>query len=514
MAPIAQLLSDRFTTFCFDTPGYGLSDPLARPAAHLDAYVDAIIAGWDALGILRCALIGAATGAQIAIEIAKRHPDRVELLVADSACHFEHAERERILAGYFPDLTPHSSGSHLALAWQMARDLFLAFPWFDSAPAARLRRDIPSPEIITGVVLDYLRAGPDYARAYRLAFGNERAAQLQALRVPTLIPLWESSILKRYTETLLAQPLPSCVETLRIPAGAAARVEAIAQAVHRRYGGGRRDAPSALSPTTRHYLDAPWGQVHWRGDLRGSGAPVLVLHDCVGSSEQLQALIDPLSGTCPVIALDLPGNGESVGATPDVSIEAWAEAVETVMDTLGIDEVICWGRYAGAQIGLALAQRAHLRIAHLTHLGALVLNDTLRQQLLTSYAPALTAQPDGSHLFQAWHRVRDQAFFWPWFERTAQAALAHSPAPELSALSTSVLLMLGMGERYASACRCAFEYPTKSQLSALSAQQQTFAARPGEALHLETFQAGSAIGAATLELPAAMAQWPTLLRLT
>ena len=507
MVPIAKALSDQYQTFCFDTPGYGQSEALAHPAQSLDDYVNALLAGWDALGIARCALIGAATGAQIAIEISKRFPERVSLLIADSACHFSDLERERILRGYFPDLTPTDHAGHLALAWQMSRDLFLAFPWFDPSPAARLKRDIPPPQVINAMVLDYMRAGPDYARAYRLAFQNERASQLKALRVQTLIPLWESSILKPHTEALLAQPLPSVVSALPIGTGPAARIEAIARAVRKHYRDGKMGEASAALPTKFGYLTLPFGQLHWRGDLNGNGLPVIALHDLSGSSEQMAGVIEPLLGQRPVLALDLPGNGDSDLAAEPLSTAGQANQLALALKHLGVNALACWGRYAGAQVALELAKNPHFDLVELVHLGALVASPDAKAVLLEHDSPSLAAAADGSHLLRAWHRVRDEAFFWPWFARSAASALLNAQAPTAKDLTTRVRLLLAMGERHHDAYQCAQRYPTLAEIANFPARRQIFATRQGDALADAILATGKRLGCRTALLPNEMNAW-------
>lgn len=83
--PVATALARHCRVYALDTPGYGLSDAPARQPASLDDYLPDLSAALDALGLDRVCLYGCATGAQIAIEYARRRPDRVELLVLDTS---------------------------------------------------------------------------------------------------------------------------------------------------------------------------------------------------------------------------------------------------------------------------------------------------------------------------------------------------------------------------------------------------------------------------------------------
>ncbi|MEM1412642.1 MAG: alpha/beta hydrolase [Pseudomonadota bacterium] len=192
MVPVIQTAEDHFRVLALDTPGYGASEPLPTPGDDLTPYVDWLDAVLDAFGLGSVVLYGSATGAQIAIEFACAHPARVEALVLENAVHFEDAERQDIMARYFPSLAPQADGAHLAEAWRMADQLFRGFPWYE-APV-----DGPSPpvELVHATAMAYLVAGEDYARAYQAAFNNERAERLAQVPVPTSVMRWDGSILK------------------------------------------------------------------------------------------------------------------------------------------------------------------------------------------------------------------------------------------------------------------------------------------------------------------------------
>ena len=59
-----------------DLPGYGLSDPPSAPL-DLPALADALIECAVAAGHQRVSLVGNSFGAQVVVEAARRHPDRI-----------------------------------------------------------------------------------------------------------------------------------------------------------------------------------------------------------------------------------------------------------------------------------------------------------------------------------------------------------------------------------------------------------------------------------------------------
>ena len=76
LLPTAVELAADFPVLVPDLPGYGLSEP-ARRAATLETLADSVIACALAAGHDRVALVGNSFGAQVAVEAALRHPDRV-----------------------------------------------------------------------------------------------------------------------------------------------------------------------------------------------------------------------------------------------------------------------------------------------------------------------------------------------------------------------------------------------------------------------------------------------------
>lgn len=231
LEPLINFLSDEFDVIAMDTPGYGDSDPLAAPDDSLLPYLDVIGELLEALDLKKTLLYGNATGAQLAIESAKRFPGKINGVVLENAAAFTDTEREAMLGPYFPDLTPCDDGAHLALVWQIARQTFQFFPWYDTSEQARVADSEPPEALVQAVAMAYLRAGPDYARAYRAAFANERPEQLAAVTVPVQVLLWEDSILLDYSRRLQQAQMPENVEFIGVAPGIEARYAAVRKAL-------------------------------------------------------------------------------------------------------------------------------------------------------------------------------------------------------------------------------------------------------------------------------------------
>ena len=231
LEPLIQFLASDFRVIAIDTPGYGDSDPLDSSDPSLQPYVEVIGEVVDSLSLDNSLLFGNATGAQLAIESAKCFPGKFAGLVLENAAAFTDQEREELMAPYFPDLTPQEDGSHLRLAWKIARQTFEFFPWYDTSERARVASAPPPEAVVQAVALAYLNAGPNYARAYKAAFANERPEQLAAVNQPTTVLLWEDSILLDYSRRLERAGLPGNIVFKEAASGIEARYAAVRDAL-------------------------------------------------------------------------------------------------------------------------------------------------------------------------------------------------------------------------------------------------------------------------------------------
>lgn len=231
--PWMTLLAPHFHVLALDTPGYGGSDPLPTPSPNsvtpLADYLAPLHDWLQTVAGPQCLLYGSATGAQLGIAFANRHPGAVKHLMLDNAAHFDDAERAHILAHYFPDLSPRSDGSHLLTAWRMAAQMAQFFPWFEDNEAHRVSSRSPTALEVHAAVAELLAAGPHYARAYRAAFEHEHAEHLMSVQVPTTVLRWKGSVLLKHIDRLLTFDLPPNVRCLDTPADMPARYAAMTQ---------------------------------------------------------------------------------------------------------------------------------------------------------------------------------------------------------------------------------------------------------------------------------------------
>ena len=90
---------------------------------------------------------------------------------------------------------------------------------------------------------------------------------------------------------------------------------------------------------------------------RGEGKPLLLLHGLGGSWRSWSTLLDGLAAERDVIAVDLPGFGDTPPLPGEVSIATLADAVTEFMHEQNLNGVDVVGSSMGARLVLELARR-------------------------------------------------------------------------------------------------------------------------------------------------------------
>lgn len=89
----------------------------------------------------------------------------------------------------------------------------------------------------------------------------------------------------------------------------------------------------------------------------GEGKPIVLIHGFAGSKLYWEKIIPDLASSYRVIALDLPGHGESGMGFEKYSIDDMAVMIKDLLDHLELDKVILFGHSLGGYITLAFAER-------------------------------------------------------------------------------------------------------------------------------------------------------------
>lgn len=216
----------------------------------------------------------------------------------------------------------------------------------------------------------------------------------------------------------------------------------------------------------RAFVRIAEGQVHYRvvhGD--DSLPPLLLLHASPSSSRSTAPLAEALAFTGrTVIAPDTLGNGDSpLPALDDPDIAYYADSMVRMMDALGYDTFVPYGAHTGARIACELAAAYPARVKAAVLDGIKEYDEETRARIIANYAP--TPEPDnhGTHLVWAFHFVRDQALYFPHFERDPEHRLPGF-MPSNQALTDGAIDVLKALGTYAKPYIAAFRYRATQRL--------------------------------------------------
>ena len=119
------------------------------------------------------------------------------------------------------------------------------------------------------------------------------------------------------------------------------------------------------------FVDVGGTRVHLRDEYAGKAGkpgamPLLLVHGSLGSLHQWEGWVGELADRYRLISVDLPGHGLTGPWTRgDYSIEAYADFIEVLADTLGLDRFAIAGHSMGGAVAWSFAATRPERVSHL-----------------------------------------------------------------------------------------------------------------------------------------------------
>jgi pyruvate dehydrogenase E2 component (dihydrolipoamide acetyltransferase) len=121
-----------------------------------------------------------------------------------------------------------------------------------------------------------------------------------------------------------------------------------------------------------------------------TGVPVLFLHGYGGDLGNWLFNLDALAAAAPVIALDLPGHGQSDARLPGPSLADLAGFIAAFLAKIGVDRVHLVGHSMGGAIGAQLALEHPARVASLALINPAGLGPEINGDYTRGFASAAT----------------------------------------------------------------------------------------------------------------------------
>lgn len=218
----------------------------------------------------------------------------------------------------------------------------------------------------------------------------------------------------------------------------------------------------------RRFLDLGNRQIHYREAGVSGERPIILLHGAPSSSAQLAPMISLFGQHRPIVAPDIAGYGDSAPLPIDQpTIANFADDIAEFLAALGLNDVDIYGFHTGACVASELAIRHPHMVHHVILEGVGLYENDLRQKLIDHYAAPIIPDQDGAYLIRAFHFLRDQAIFWPWFDksRAARRDADILPAPQLQRWMVE---LLKASDSYHLGYRAAFAWDAEARLALMS----------------------------------------------
>jgi pimeloyl-ACP methyl ester carboxylesterase len=429
--PEMQSLGHAYTCIAFDTPGFGMSDPLPQSELTVGDLADAIAAAMIEIALPPLPVYGTHSGAAIALELGSRHPEKVTGLVLDGVPVFTRAEVAPLRGdGYFAPLVIDRLGGHYASTWTRFRDQSVWFPWCMPSPDHINEYDLATPEMTHRWSEMFFAAAAHYKPAYWAVTSYCEGAidAADTLSVPAVFTATDADMLYPHLKRL--PPLREDQEIVTIGNDHARKRALIGE------GFARFGSPSILSDPARPVAssdrvrrqfvmdDARAQMVRYVG---GRTQPVcLILHDVPGAGRMIEAEMLASADSHFVIVPDLPGSGDSGALAEGADLSAYAQTLWRTCDLLGVERVAIRGYGLSASLAVEMAALAPERCTALEIDGLYAPTSDERSAIREHFAPRIAVQPDGAHWYRLWLMLRDSQVYWPWYD-TRRVALRRVP---------------------------------------------------------------------------------------
>lgn len=201
-----------------------------------------------------------------------------------------------------------------------------------------------------------------------------------------------------------------------------------------------------MARVTRSYVDATYGQLHYRiagPDTPSSLPPLYCLHQSPKCGLEFETLMGVLGNERIVVAPDYPGYGQS-DAPPEehlATVPAYAEACWQVADSLGHRSISLFGNHTGAKVATAMTSTRPEDVDRIAMVSAALLTAEEREWFSDFFTP-IPLDEAGTRFTTMWERIIGR----------------RGPGTTLEMLAQSLMMNLLGGEAYEWGHAAAFAY--------------------------------------------------------
>ncbi len=195
--PQVEALADRYRVLLYDHRGTGANAATLPPDHDIGTMAEDARAVLDAAGVARAHVVGHALGGLIALELARRHPDRVGRLVVVNGWSRPDAHTRRCFAARLA-LLDHAGPE----TYVKAQPIFLY-------PAAWMSRHASRMEAEDASALAHFQGASNLHRRIAALLAYDATGRLGGIRAPVLLAASRDDVLVPWTASeQLATELP------------------------------------------------------------------------------------------------------------------------------------------------------------------------------------------------------------------------------------------------------------------------------------------------------------------
>ncbi len=114
------------------------------------------------------------------------------------------------------------------------------------------------------------------------------------------------------------------------------------------------------------FIDIGGVRAHVRDEGNPDGIPMVLIHGSNGSLQAWEGWVRELGGKARLISVDLPGHGlTGAWARDEYTVEAYADFIEVLVDTLNVDRFVLVGHSLGGAVAWSFAATRPDRVSQL-----------------------------------------------------------------------------------------------------------------------------------------------------
>jgi len=151
-------------------------------------------------------------------------------------------------------------------------------------------------------------------------------------------------------------------------------------------------------------------------EIRGSGAPLILLHGGLGSTQMMSPVASGLSPTHQVIAVDLRAHGRTADIDRPLSYEAMADDIAGLMNFMNITQADVMGYSLGGGVALQFTIRHPAMVRRLVVVSTVFERNGWYPEILASMeqlGPAAAEAMKPSGLYKTYASIAPKPSDWP-----------------------------------------------------------------------------------------------------